>query len=61
LEVRRKIRTAALGMIELLTDDCRAAQKLRIAVNKEIEIIQKGGQGANEVARFEKIEKLMEK
>ena len=45
----------------MLTDDCRAAQKLRIAVNKEIEIIQKGGQGANEVARFEKIEKLMEK
>ncbi|KAK4169272.1 protein SMG7 [Cladorrhinum sp. PSN259] len=38
----------------------KQAQKLRTLINKEIEAIQKGGQGANEVARFEKIEKLME-
>lgn len=45
----------------LLTRRCRAAQKLRVAVYKELEHIQKGGPGTNEVARFEKVEKLMEK
>ncbi|KAL2019524.1 hypothetical protein VTK56DRAFT_9558 [Thermocarpiscus australiensis] len=38
----------------------KVAQKLRVAIQKELEHIQKGGQGANEMARFEKVEKLME-
>ena len=39
----------------------RLAQKLRAAIIKELEVIQRGGQGTNEIARFEKVEKLMEK
>ncbi|GAB1320179.1 Nonsense-mediated mRNA decay factor [Madurella fahalii] len=38
----------------------KAAQKLRVAVYKELEHIQNGGPSTNEVARFEKVEKLME-
>jgi hypothetical protein len=37
------------------------AQKLRVAIHKELENIQKGGLATNETTRFEKVEKLMEK
>ena len=45
----------------LLTRPRRVAQKVRAAIQKELEHIQKGGPGTNEVVRFEKVEKLMEK
>lgn len=45
----------------LLTQFCRLAQKLRAAISKELEHVQKGGPGTNELTRFEKVEKLMEK
>ena len=45
----------------LLTRHSRVAQKLRAAIHKELDHIQKDGQGKNEIARFEKVEKLMEK
>ncbi|KAK4239979.1 hypothetical protein C8A03DRAFT_42441 [Achaetomium macrosporum] len=46
--------------LSLLTRPSRAAQKLRVAILKELEHIQSGGPGTNELARFEKVEKLME-
>lgn len=45
----------------MLTRPRRVAQKVRVAIQKELEHIQKGGPGTNEVVRFEKVEKLMEK
>ncbi|KAL2263667.1 hypothetical protein VTK26DRAFT_5698 [Humicola hyalothermophila] len=43
------------------TDEAwKLAQKLRAAIQKELEYIQRGGPGTNEIARFEKVEKLME-
>lgn len=45
----------------LLTRHCRVAQKLRAAIHRELNHIQKDGPGKNEIARFEKTEKLMEK
>ncbi|KAK4155907.1 hypothetical protein C8A00DRAFT_13108 [Chaetomidium leptoderma] len=43
------------------TDEAwKVAQKLRSAIQKELEHIQKGGPGTHEIARFEKVEKLME-
>ncbi|AEO58063.1 hypothetical protein MYCTH_2305083 [Thermothelomyces thermophilus ATCC 42464] len=43
------------------TDEAwKLAQKLRAAIVKELEHVQKGGRGTNELARFEKVEKLME-
>jgi hypothetical protein len=46
--------------LSLLTRPSRAAQKLRVAILKELEHIQTAGPGTNELARFEKVEKLME-
>lgn len=45
----------------MLTQRRRVAQRVRVVIHKELEHIQNGGPGANEVGRFEKIEKLMEK
>ncbi|KAL2200947.1 hypothetical protein P885DRAFT_73294 [Corynascus similis CBS 632.67] len=43
------------------TDEAwKLAQKLRAAISKELEHVQKGGPGTNELTRFEKVEKLME-
>ena len=47
--------------VHCLTRSRSVAQKLRAAIHKEADNIQKGGPGTNEMARFEKVEKLMEK
>ncbi|KAK4227911.1 protein SMG7 [Podospora fimiseda] len=51
---------ATANQVLPLEEAWRAAQRTRNVISKEIEIIQKGGQGTNEPARFEKIEKLMQ-
>lgn len=39
----------------------RTARTVRDAIAKELKKIQNGGQGANETARFDKVERLMQK
>ncbi|EAQ91362.1 hypothetical protein CHGG_03297 [Chaetomium globosum CBS 148.51] len=51
---------AAAEAIPSTDDTWKLAQKLRAAIHKELEHIQKGGPGTNEIARFEKVEKLMQ-
>ncbi|KAK3997309.1 protein SMG7 [Cladorrhinum sp. PSN332] len=51
---------ATASQMPPLDDAWKAAQKMRTVINKEIELIQKGGQGASEAVRFEKLEKLMQ-
>lgn len=47
---------------EVVVDDSwKEAQKLRGAIQKELEHIQRGGPGAKETARFEKVEKIMQR
>ncbi|KAH6850092.1 hypothetical protein B0I37DRAFT_104819 [Chaetomium sp. MPI-CAGE-AT-0009] len=51
---------AAAPAIPSTDEAWKLAQKLRAAIHKELEHVQKGGPGTNEIARFEKVEKLMQ-
>ncbi|KAK0621392.1 hypothetical protein B0T17DRAFT_494826 [Bombardia bombarda] len=52
---------ATTGAMAPTADDLwKQAQKVRLAIVKELDHIQHGGPGANETVRFEKVEKLME-
>jgi hypothetical protein len=59
--IKRQSAAPASSSLLLTRPPRRFAQKLRAAIQKELDHVQKGGPGTNEIARFEKVEKLMQK
>ncbi|KAK4190388.1 hypothetical protein QBC35DRAFT_449361 [Podospora australis] len=51
---------AVSGNMPIMDEAWKVVHKLRLAISKELEVIQNGGPNTNDPARLEKIEKLME-